>query len=76
MTSAAVWKISPHDGLLVTVISAVACERAKYHPVIICHTRMRSSDNINPNSIGCPLASQRLKAPVTVPDGNHDGFIN
>lgn len=76
MTSAAVWKISPHGGVLVTVISAAACERAKYHPVIIYRERMRSSGNINPHGISCPLASQRSNVPVTVPDGNHDGFIN
>lgn len=58
----------------VTGISAGACDRVKHHPVIIYDKRMRSSDNINPHS--CPLASQRLNVPVTVPDRNHDGFIN
>lgn len=41
MTSAAVWRISPHDGVPVIVISVVACERAKYHPVIIYCKRSR-----------------------------------
>lgn len=76
VTSAAVWRISPHGGVPVTVISESACERAKYHPVIIYRTRMRSSDNINTGGVSCPLVSQRLNVLVTVPDGNHDGFIN
>lgn len=76
MMSAAVWKISPRYGHPVTVISAVECERAKYHPVVIYAKRMRSSANINPHSISCLLTSQRVNVPVTLPDGNHDGFIN
>lgn len=66
--------MSAHDEVPAMAIRAVACQKAKYHPVIIYHVRMRSSDNINPHSINCPLASQRLNVPVTVPDGNHDGF--
>lgn len=71
MMSAAVSKISP-----VTVISAVACERAKNDPVIIYRKRMRSSDNINSHGIICPLASQRLNVTVPFPEENHDGFVN